>query len=447
MKLRTVIAIVVLLAAGAVAWVGARTFVRSRSAPEDAILEPRSPPPVTPPRDTEDIWPTQPSPQWPRNCLIEGVAIHPEQPWLAAACTSSEDERGAVLVFDAESGRLRSSTPFDTYVGWSDSANLLRWHPDGRRLATNFSTNGIALLRGAEVVGQAYPDETRDSGVRHVWVDDRMFTDTGALFEIRAGDSRFDFEDIGAPSFAEIEWNSTIGAVVGRVEQGIAAFDPIGRRVLYQAEMRDLPASYRMHWSGDGRWCARIHRATPPASDQIVIFSGDDGGQRWTVEPSAPRIDDAVWNRDGSLLVRSHEHDLRTGPSSWSHLDVVRSGRIETTIDTVARAIQASHSIPESSGVAWSPAGDGIALLLDRQEIQLRDARTGAALSTFPAPAPAIPAGLPDHYRNGHRPDFGFPGDLMWVGPGRVVRLAPHFVAFWSIDGEKIAELVVPDGA
>jgi hypothetical protein len=129
-----------------------------------------------------------------------------------------------------------------------------------------------------------------------------------------------------------------------------------------------------------------------------------------------------------------------------SHLDVVRSGRIETTIDTGARAIQASHGVPEASGVAWSPAGDGIALLLDRQEIQLRDARTGATLSTFAAPAPAIPAGLPDHYRNGYRPDFGFPGDLMWTSSGRVVRLAPHFVAFWSIDGEKIAELVVPDG-
>src|SRR5690606_1642122 len=143
----------------------------------------------------DDAWPTTPSPSWPSNCLIENVAVHPSQPWLAVACTDAENQRGAVLVFDAQAGSLRSATVFEDYVGWSEQSGLLRWHPDGRRLATNVTTNGIALLDRARIVGYAYPDETRDSGVRYVWVDEsRMFSDTGALFEIREGEGLFEFE-------------------------------------------------------------------------------------------------------------------------------------------------------------------------------------------------------------------------------------------------------------
>lgn len=384
----------------------------------------------------DDAWPIQPSPSWPSNGLIENVAIHPDQPWLAAACTDADNQRGAVLVFDAQAGSLRSSTDFDNYVGWSEQPGLLRWHPDGLRLATNVGTNGIALLDRARIVGEAWPDETRDSGVRYVWVDDtRMFSDTGALFEIREGDSRFDFEDIGSPSFEQLEWNAAIHAVVGRVGQGIAAFDPVDRKLLYHHPLADLPASYRMHWSADGRWCARVHWGRPPASDEIVIFNGDDGQRTHTLAPSRPRFDELRWGCDGALLVRSH------GPDQTTHLDIVRNGRIATTIELAPRMIQASHSIPEASGIAWSPDGHGIALLLDGQQIRLLDAHSGLTLSTFSAPAPAIPEGLPDYYRRGHRPDYGFPGDLLWLGPQRLVRLAPHFVGVWSIDGQKIAEL------
>src|SRR5689334_6078104 len=114
---------------------------------------------------------------WPSKCLIENVAVHPTQPWLAVACTDSENERGAVLVLDAQTGAVRSVATRDGYVGWSD-AGLLRWHPDGRSIATNVDTNGIALLDGTEWIGSAYPDDTRDGGVGYVWVDARMFTDT-----------------------------------------------------------------------------------------------------------------------------------------------------------------------------------------------------------------------------------------------------------------------------
>lgn len=438
MKIRLVLALLAIVVVSAGAWVATRsdrepetpTTVHPPTVPPPTV----QPPSVQPPSDPQEPWPAQPNPQWPRGCLIENVGVHPQRPWLAAACTNAADESGAVLVIDAESGRLHSATALEGYVGWSENENLLRWHPDGQRLATNVDTNAIALLDRGRLVGKAYPDDSRDSGARYVWIDDRMFSDTGALFEIRDGDNRFDLESISPLDFEVIEWNATIGAVVGRVGQGIAAFDPIGRKVLYHEPMPDLPTNFRMHWSSDGRWCARRHYGQHPAPDEILIFGGDDGKKRWTIRPSGPRIDDMWWSRDGALLVQSR-----------THLDVVRSGRIERTIDVAPRAIETSYSIPEASGVAWSPTGDGIALLLDRQEIQLRDARTGAVLSTFAAPAPAIPNGLPPEYRNGNRPPHGFPGELMWIAPHRLVRVAPHFVAVWSIDGTKLAELVVPD--
>ncbi len=372
MKVRIALAFLVLVAVSAGAW----ALARPDRPPEKAST-------VQPPSDPQDPWPFQTNPQWPRGCLIENVAIHPQRAWLAAACTNAADESGAVLVIDAESGRLHSATALEGYVGWSENADLLRWHPDGQRLATNVDTNGIALLDRGRLVGKAYPDDSRDSGARYVWVDDRMFSDTGALFEIRDGDNRFDLEPISPLEFDVIEWNAAIGAVVGRVGQGIGAFDPIGRKVLYHEPMPDLPPNFRMRWSSDGRWCARRHYGQYPAPDEILIFSGDDGKKQWTVQPSAPRIDEMWWSREGVLLVQA-----------GTRLDVVRSGRIERTIDVAPRAIKTSHTIPEVAGVAWSPTGDGIALLLDRQEVQLRDARTGAVLSTFAAPAPAIPDGL-----------------------------------------------------
>jgi hypothetical protein len=325
-------------------------------------------------------------------------------------------------VFDAEAGSLRSSTEFEDYVGWSEQPGLLRWHPDGRRLATNVGTNGIALLDRARIVGTAWPDETRDSGVRYVWVDEtRMFSDTGALFEIREGDALFDFEDIGSPSFEQIEWNATTGAVVGRVGQGIAAFDPLQRKLLYHHTLDNLPSSYRMHWSGDGRWCARVNFGRPPAENEILIFDGDDGRHVHTLFPSMARLDELRWGREGALLLCSRGLDQKS-----THLDIVRDGGIVATIDLAPRTIQASHSIPEASGLAWSPDGHGIALLLDEQEIRLLDASNGFPLSTFSARAP-----------------YGEPGDLIWLSAQRLVRLAPHFVGFWSLDGQRIAEFVV----
>jgi hypothetical protein len=32
----------------------------------------------------------------------------------------------------------------------------------------------------------------------------------------------------------------------------------------------------------------------------------------------------------------------------------------------------------------------------------------------------------------------------VWLAPHRFVRIAPHFIAVWSLDGQKLAELIVP---
>lgn len=397
----------------------------------------------------DDLWPVIPGANWPSGCLIEGVAVHPQRPWLAAACTNSVDEGGALMVFDAETGTLRSATAFEGYVGWSDDAKLLRWHPDGERLTTNVDTNGIALLRRAEIVGFAYPDETRDHGVRHVWVDDRIFTDTGALFEIQQGEARFEFDPITSLPLGEIEWNAAIAAVVGTTDKGIAAFDPIRATVAYETRFEAPPWRSGWDWSADGRWYARRRWGQPGGSDQIMIYRGDDGGHESTIAPTLTQIDASLWGPGGSLLV----HCYSLGQPRAVALDVVRDGRIATRIDLGSRRIEASHGIPDATGMAWSPSGDGIALLLDGQEIGIFDAHTGRMLITFPAPAPAIPPGLPDWYGGGHRPAYGLSarvpgretssGDLLWVAPQRLVRIAKHFVGVWSIDGRKISELVV----
>ncbi|MEB2311262.1 MAG: hypothetical protein OZ921_01720 [Sorangiineae bacterium] len=414
------------------------------------------------PRD--EGWPVQPNARWPRRCLIENVAIHPSRPWLAAACTADaldardESEQGPassgeayILVFDAELGTIRTATQVigeGDSAGWSENKDLLRWHPDGRRLAANMGLNGIGLFENARFVGVAFPDETRDSGVGYVWVGDRIFADTGALFELHPGDRRFDLSPmIGAPAFEEIEWNAAIGAVVGRVGNGIAAFDPVRGKLVYQVPMGDLPASFGMDWSSDGRSCARRHPIAPNV-DEVVFFDGDDGRRIGSVTPSLPRTRTGVWAPDGSLFVMHTEggREPRPGKRSESHVDLVRGGRLVRTLDLASRLPGRSHSIPETSALAPTPAGDAVAILLEDGEVRVHDAKSGALRAAFAASTPGIPAGLPDYYRG--YPSVPQPvnrGGLLWVTPDRLVQVAPHFIAFFTPDGKKLAEFVVPD--
>lgn len=80
----------------------------------------------------------------------------------------------------------------------------------------------------------------------------------------------------------------------------------------------------------------------------------------------------------------------------------------------------------DSDRAAWSPGGEHLALLLSGQEVQIRDATRANVLATFSAPSP-----------------LDAPGELLWLSAQRMVRLSPHCVSFWSIDGKKLGELVV----
>jgi hypothetical protein len=42
-------------------------------------------------------------------------------------------------------------------------------------------------------------------------------------------------------------------------------------------------------------------------------------------------------------------------------------------------------------------------------------------------------------------PKYGATGAVFWATPDRLVRVAQHFVSFWTIDGKKLAEFVVPN--
>jgi WD40 repeat protein len=358
------------------------------------------------------------------------------------ACTNAEEEHGAVLVFDAQTGSLRSVATHQGYVGWS-GRGLLRWHPDGRRIATNVDTNGIALLDATTWVGFAYPDEGRDHGVRYVWIDERMYTDTKNLFEIEPGDARFEFETLDdAPGLSAIAWNANIAAVVGRVRTGVAAYDPIRRAVVYENDLAEHGGSGTASWSPDGRWCVRRQYAVHPASDELLFIDGDTGEVHGTRTPSSPRVDELVWGPKGALAVRSYVHHIG-GSRSDLRIDLFFAGERRRTLDLGARRVEASRDLAEVSGMAWSPNQDGLALLLDGQEVRVYDAHSGAVLSSFSAPAPAVPSGLPDWYTHAHLPDFGRTGDLLWLEQHRLVRIAGHFVSVWTIDGQKLAEFVV----
>lgn len=391
---------------------------------------------------SDTSWPRPANPAWPRGCLIENAAIHPYEPWLAVACTNSEAETGAILVFDAQTGSLRSSTTLDGYVGWSD-AGLLRWHGDGVRLATNVGTNGIALLDRAELVGMAFPNDTRDGGVTYVWIGDELFTDTGALFRIEPGDERFDFDELDIPDFQAIAWHEQARVVVGRVGRGLAAYDPIAARLVYHAKLDAYGEFNHLSPSPDGRWCVARRFAVPPASDELLFVEGASGRVHGIRTPSLPRIDQLAWSSGGALALSCYVHHLG-GARGPRHVDIFREGERRLTIDLGAHAITASHAIPDASGIAWSPAGDGLALLLDRQRVQVFDAQTAKLLTSFDAPAPAIPAGLPDYYMQSKRHELGCPGDLMWLHRQYLVRIAPHFVSIWSLEGTEIARFVVP---
>lgn len=370
-------------------------------------------------------------------CLVDDAAVHPSQPWLALACTNAEANLGAVLLVDLDTGTLRSTTLIEDYVGWP-ATDVLRWHPDGELLATNVGTNGIAVLENGEVLGMAFPDETRDTPVGFVWVGDHLFADTGAFFRVDEGEEpRFDFDEQASPPFQTLAWNEAIGAAVGRVGEGLAAWDPRAERVRWTNDLTDHPRG-AVDCRADGRRCVRRQFGTLGDPDALLFVDGDTGkvlGRRLAAGPNLGRL---RWGPDG-LLVTSHRHVVG-GPSEARSVQAFRDGESVWSTPLGEREVRASSGVADAFGLAWSPDGAGAALLLDRQEVQLLDGRDGALGIRFLALAKPIPEGLPDWYTT----KSALPGAVMWPTAERIVRVSPHFLTVYDTGGAKVGELTMP---
>jgi len=391
-----------------------------------------------PARERADPWPAQPEAAWPAGCLIEGAAAHPTEPWLALACTNAAAGTGAVLVFDASRGQLRSVTPFEDYVGWDEEA-LVQWHADGLRLVTNVGTNGLALLDRAAIVGQAHPDQTRDGGVSYVWVGERLFTDTGHLFVIEPGDWRFDFGPGAGPPMQGMVWNPRIRAAIGRRGHGLVAYDPVAGQVRYEASLDAYGPTGAPWCAPSGRWCVRRQFAIHPAPDGLLFVDGDTGAVAGLRHPASPRVDDVAWSVGGALAVTSYEHVIGGAGRAW-WIEAFRDGARAWARPLGDRRVTRSHEVADASGMAWSPSGDALAVVLDGPEVRVVDGRSGETVTEFVAPAAPVPAGAPEGYlRDGPRD-----GAILWAGSEHLVRIAPHFVTAYTARGARVGGMVAP---
>jgi WD40 repeat protein len=385
-------------------------------------------------------WPEQKDARWPASCLLENLGVHPKKPWLALACTNPKPLNGAVLVFDLERGTLLSSTPVDEGAGWNENRALLRWHANGKVLTSNFRTNGIGLFDRATFVGAAYPDQGRDSGVEYVWIGDRVFTDTGDLFAIQPGE-RFEFTSSQtAPRWFDLEWNAELQAVVGPTEKGLAAYDPLKQKLVYERALEGRDKLFSPNTSADGRRIAFGSDRTRDVPHEVLVFDTKDGSLLHTLQPSGARIDAMVWGPDGRLAVSSTGARKR-GEAAAQHLDVFR-GAQRVSLKLGGQRLVASNTVDEAESIAWSPDGRTLALLFADQELRLVASDTAKVIRSFPAVAAPISPALPPFYSKPERPQGH--GGVLWVGP-HCVRLAPHFVSVFSVEGKKLFEWVTPD--
>jgi hypothetical protein len=395
----------------------------------------------TPPAPEAAGWPVDPSARWPRACLVENLGVHPTEPWLTLPCTRDADF-GSLLVFDVERLVLRTSTPVEQGAGWAGDLRVVRWHADGKRLACNVATHGIALFERGVLVGTAYPDDGRDHAVDFLWVDDRVLADTGAFFTIEPGE-RFAFTPLKVPAWGDFEWNAKLGAAVGATARGLAAYDPVKEKLLYERETDATGALSSPSFSPDGRAVAYRTRPTPPQPEEIQVFDADDGTLRETLRPSAPFIGALAWGPDGKLAVSSYRYDRRGGGKFDHHVDLF-GAPARQTVALGLRKAQAENFVDEAAAIAWSPDGSEVALLIDGVDLRIVGVARGETRHAFAAPAPPVPSGLPSFYCDESRSSLGCTGGVLWVGR-HLVRLAPHFVSVWSVDGKKLGEWIVPD--
>ncbi len=377
--------------------------------------------------------------------MIRNAAFHPERPWLALACGHAEDNVGAVLLLDVQAGTLLSVVPTDPSVG-GDGAGL-RWHRDGQRLAVTVGGNGIGVVEGQKWGGSAYPDESRDTPEEFVWVGDRIFTDSGALFAFVPGETLFKLPLQDAPTLIDIGWNESLRAVVGEDRHDLVAYRPDTKRTLYRVQLEDYGSGPPPDWAPGGQWGVRV--VDGPEGRGLVFVDGNKGVVHGLRKTSSPQVSTWAWSPSGALAVSSYRHDPGTPQRPYAErierrVDLYRSGEHVTTIELGARKIQASYSLAEASGgMAWSPTSDGVALLLDGQDVRIHDT-SGATISEFAAPLPKLPPSFPDHFARASS-TFAFTGGLLWGPHRRIVRIASHVVSVWSLSGEQIAEFVVPE--
>ena len=388
------------------------------------------------------MWPAQPDAAWPKGCLIENAALHPSQPWLAVACSDVEEENGAILLFDLDAGTLRSAVRMQGWVGWNE-AELLRWHPDGRQLASNVQTNGIVVFKDAQPIGHIFPDETRDTGVGHVWTGEKLYTDTGHLVQVKQDDWRFDFEyKEGAPGFHHMRWNAVNQTVVGWEQSSFVSYDPVTetRRV----ELPILPRSVHLGCSADGHWCAGRQIRPHPAPDALVLVNATEGVLMPSLLLSRAHFRDLAWAPSGGFVTSSYVHTIGA-PRSGFVLDIWQEGVLQRSMALGDREPSYGGAVEELGALSWSGDSESLAVLLKSQEVLLFDAVKGQQTGEFLAPSAPVPPRLPSWYARDER-DGSYEGTVSWGAPERIVRVGGHFVSIWTPQGEKLAEFIVPTG-
>lgn len=366
---------------------------------------------------------------WPTLCLLENVTRHPSRPWLTAACTNHDGEAGAVLLFDWERGQLIYTHQHEESVGWLGSHDVLRWHPDGTRLGTTASTNGILVLEEGRPSGEALPDDGRDSGVSYVWVDDRLYTDTDMLIDPTRDEYATPpppYPLVGGPEWNSVDgfsWNPRLrAAVADTLDHGIAAFSPETGSVHWRIAPSDRA---RTHISPDGRHVLRL-TWQPGETSEVAWFDGDTGASIATHQ-SDLGVPSVSWGPAGQLALYT-----RTSSGPWLVELHDPNGR-RARWHSEERITGSDLDLP---AVSWSPDGTRLAVTVERGVVLL-DAATAQLVGRLPVLLPEPTARSPEY-------DSSRGGSVWWVADDTLLRIEQHAVAVWSADGSRRSDFVMP---
>jgi len=173
--------------------------------------------------------------------------------------------------------------------------------------------------------------------------------------------------------------------------------------------------------------------------DALVFVDGDTGRTAGRSVPHRPQLRDLRWGPGGGLLTTSYRHVIG-GPPAENTLELFRDGQSAWVHPLGAQQVRGSPDVVDATGLAWSPDGQGVLVLLDTQEVQLFDARDGTPGVRFHAPAKPPPDGVPSWYRR----DRVLPGGVLWPTSDRIVRLSQHDLTVHDVSGAVIGRLTMP---